>query len=416
MTTSTAPPPDTVGQASSGTRAPRLLTGAGDDLDRHRQIHGALPSRGADLIAMAQAAGLTGRGGAAFPSARKLAATDRASGVPVVIANGAEGEPLSRKDAVLLDRSPHLVLDGLSAAVSAIGADAAYLCVPTHRVARLEAVIRARRGSGWDATAITVIGTPGRFVDGEKSALIDRIAGGPGVPRDQRRGTAVAGLNGRPTLVHNVETLAHLALIARGGPRWFRERGTADEPGTMLVTLGGVDAIDGVLEVDMGTPMGAVLRRVPSLDPADLRAVLVGGFHGTWIGRADVGRLSMSARTLSSVGASPGAGVLRYLRRDECGLSAASAIVDYLAGETAGQCGPCRFGLPALAAAMAELLARGGAENAARVVRLADTIDKRGACSHPDGTARMVRSACAVFADDAAAHAMGRCSATGGRR
>ncbi len=184
----------------------------------------------------------------------------------------------------------------------------------------------------------------------------------------------------------------------------------------MLVTLGGVDAIDGVLEVDMGTPMGAVLRRVPSLDPADLRAVLVGGFHGTWIGRADVGRLSMSARTLSSVGASPGAGVLRYLRRDECGLSAASAIVDYLAGETAGQCGPCRFGLPALAAAMAELLARGGAENAARVVRLADTIDKRGACSHPDGTARMVRSACAVFADDVAAHAMGRCSATGGRR
>lgn len=416
MTTSTAPMPDTVGDSPSGIRTPRLLTGAGDDLHRHRQIHGALPSRGADLIAMAQAAGLTGRGGAAFPSARKLAATDRASGTPVIIANGAEGEPLSRKDAVLLDRSPHLVLDGLRAAAAAIGADTAFLCVPAHRVAHLRAVIDARRESGWDATPTTVTATPGRFVDGEKSALIDLVSGGPGRPMDQRRSASVSGVNGRPTLVHNVETLAHLALIARGGPRWFRERGTADEPGTMLVTLAGADAIDGVLEIDMGTPLGAVLRSVPSLAPGDLRAVLVGGFHGTWIDRADVGRVSMSARTLRSVGASPGAGVLRYLRRDECGLAATSAIVDHLASETAGQCGPCRFGLPALADAVAELLARGGAENAARVARLADTIDKRGACTHPDGTARMVRSACAVFADDVSAHAVGRCGAPGGRR
>lgn len=415
MTTSTAPLPDTLGERRRAEPAPRLLTGAGAELDRHRQVHGAMPVPGPELIAMAQAAGLTGRGGAAFPSARKLAATDRASGVPVVIANGAEGEPLSRKDAVLLDRSPHLVLDGLSAAASAIGADTAFLCVPAHRVAPLQTVINARRRSGWDATPVTVVPTPGRFVDGEKSALIDLVSGGPGRPTDQRRSASVSGVNGRPTLVHNVETLAHLALIARGGPRWFRERGTADEPGTMLVTLAGADAIDGVLEIDMGTPLGAVLRSVPSLDPADLRAVLVGGFHGTWIDRAQVGRLSMSARTLSSVGASPGAGVLRYLRRDECGLASASAIVDYLAGETAGQCGPCRFGLPALAEAMAELLGRGGAENAARVVRLADTIDRRGACSHPDGTARMVRSACAVFADDVAAHAVGRCAARGGR-
>ncbi len=415
MTMSAVPRTDTAGDHDGAPRAPRLLTGVGADLDRHRRLHGELPARGAGLVEMAHAAGLTGRGGAAFPAGRKLAVADRAPGTPVVIANGAEGEPISRKDAVLLDRSPHLVLDGVAATVAAVGADTAYLCVPGHRAPQLLDLIAHRHESGWDTTPVAVVATAGRFVDGETSALIDRIAGGPGVPRDRRHSAAVSGLHGRPTLVHNVETLAHLALIARRGAQWFRERGTADEPGTMLVTLAGADAIDGVCEVDMGTPLGEVLRRGPSVTAADLRAVLVGGFHGTWIARADVAHLALSARSLRTVGATPGAGVLRYLRQGECGLAAVSAIVDYLAGETAGQCGPCRFGLPALAHAMSDVLVHGGDDNAAQVVRLARTIDGRGACSHPDGTAAMVRSACAVFADDVAAHSIGHCTARGAR-
>ncbi len=408
-----APPPPV--SIMTSTRH-RLLTGAGDDLTRHHEIYGPLPVTDGSLIDVATAAGLTGRGGAAFPVGRKLAVTRNAATRrrrPVAVANGAEGEPLSRKDVALLTGSPHLVLDGLTAAARAVGATDCFLYAPPALVERLEVIVGHRAATGWDKTKVTVVGSGDRFVDGEASAVVDRLDGGVGIPRDRRQPLAVSGLRGRPTVVQNVETLAHLATIARFGSDWFRSAGTPDEPGTMIVTLSGASGIHGVVETPLGTPLATVLSMVPDLAPEVVSGVLVGGFHGTWVHPGRIGSLALSQASLGTVGAAPGAGIIRYLLRNECGLAVTAGIVDHLAAESAGQCGPCMFGLPALADATHDLLTIGGPARANTVARLAATIDQRGACSHPDGTARMVRSALRVFARDVDAHARGRCIARG---
>ena len=392
----------------------RLLLGVGDDLDRHDGVHGRRRLHGPAVIDEVARSGLTGRGGAAFPVATKLATARDAmtrGRRSVVIANGAEGEPLSRKDAVLLAEAPHLVLDGLAAAASAVGATESYVYVPGSLAQRVRSVIATRAARDRDRLIPTVVEASDRFVAGETTAVVDRVADGPGLPRDRRVPTAASGLHGRPTVVQNVETLAHVALIDRHGAEWFRERGTRSEPGSMLVTVSDDHGIRGVAECDLGVPLASLVDR-------GTRAVLVGGFHGTWVDGREIGSLALSARSLRAVGAAPGAGIIRSLSRGTCGLEITAGIVDHLAGESAGQCGPCVFGLPALAAAFRDLTVHGGAERAEIVARLAATVDGRGACAHPDGTARLVRSALAVFADDVRHHAAGGCAARtpGGHR
>lgn len=391
-----------------------MLVGVGDDLDRHAAVHGPRRLHGPVIIDEIDRSGLTGRGGAAFPVATKLVAARTAmtrGQRSVVIANGAEGEPLSRKDVVLLMEAPHLVLDGLAAVASAVGASETYLVAPASLAPRLRAIVDRRIAAGWARRPTVVVDAADRFVSGETTAVVDRVAGGPGLPHDRRVPTATAGLRGRPTVVHNVETLAHVALIDRHGAEWFRERGTGAEPGSMLVTLSDDREIRGVAECDIGAPLASVVDR-------SARAVLVGGFHGTWIDGRAIGSLALSAGSLREVGARPGAGIVHSLPAGSCGLEATVAIVDHLAGESAGQCGPCMFGLPALSDAFRDLVTHGGAERAEIVARLAATVNGRGACAHPDGTARLVRSALVAFADDVPQHAVGRCAARtpGGHR
>src|ERR1022692_4662536 len=188
------------------------------------------------LIEEAGLAGLKGRGGAAFPTARKLASVAAGQGPPVVVANGTEGEPASAKDKVLLARSPHLVLDGAVTAAQMVGASQAVIVVH-HSVREIvDDAAAERRRAGGDPVRIRVMTAAGRFVAGEASALVHWIERGIPTPTAAPR-IWERGLGGRPTLVQNVETLAHLALIARYGASWFRAVGTPEEPGSMLVTI-----------------------------------------------------------------------------------------------------------------------------------------------------------------------------------
>jgi NADH:ubiquinone oxidoreductase subunit F (NADH-binding) len=386
----------------------RILSGAGDDLARHRAVYGTLPPTGHELIADVTASGLLGRGGAGFPAGTKLAAA--ADRRPVVVANGSEGEPLSSKDAELLRDSPHLILDGLASAARAIGSNDAYLVVPASVAERMRRLVGSRRSAGWDSTDVTVIESRGGFVSGEKTAVVSAIEGKPARPRDRIVSLSVSGVRGRPTVVHNVETLAHVATIARYGPHWFRSVGTADEPGTMLVTLSGALPRPGVVEVPVGSPMGEVLITLGGVQPDRLRAVLVGGFHGTWIESADALRSTMSRRSLRALGATPGAGIVHALGTSECGLDVTARIVRFLADDSAGQCGPCINGLPRLADAFDEIASgRAGSYALARVRHYANAVDGRGACHHPDGTARLVRSALTTFDHDIRLHGAGYC-------
>jgi NADH:ubiquinone oxidoreductase subunit F (NADH-binding) len=398
-------------------RLPRLLppdqvTSA--SLQEHLARFGRLPYRGGPrlLIALLEAAGLTGRGGAAFPVHRKLAAVASQRRRGVVVGNGAEGEPASSKDKTLLWNSPHLVLDGLQLAAEAVGADRAalYLHRDPNLQARLTAALTQRSAAGFDRIAVELIEAPPRFLAGEESALVSRLNGGAARPRFKQPRVFERGVGGRPTLVQNVETLAHLALIARYGAAWFRGLGTEAEPGSMLCSVLQADGRAAVLEVAIGYPLHGVLGL-----RSDVQAVLSGGYHGAWLQPAVAARLPLANAALKPAGAFLGAGVLIALPAEHCGLAETARVARYLALESAGQCGPCFNGLPRIAGALTELATRPGPRTRADLERWAGLMTGRGACHHPDGSARFVRSALTVFRDEINAHELGRCTATSHR-
>jgi len=401
-------------------RLPRLLAGPAGirtiGLLEHEETHGPLPLPGlrgrekrdsaSRLIDVIERSGLTGRGGAGFPTGRKLRSVTTQRGRAVVVANGSEGEPSSGKDRLLLTRSPHLVLDGISLAAYAVGADRAFLAMHRHevRLARsLEAAAEARSAAGIDIVPIEIVGIPDRYVSSEQSAIVQYLNGGPALPTFAPPRTHERGFDGRPTLVNNVETLAHVALVARHGDQWFRSAGLPDAAGTMLVTVGGGVARPGVYEIEMGTPIGAVLMTAGGLIERP-QAILTGGYFGTWLPIDIAWQLPLTHRHLKAVGGALGAGIIVALPDTSCGLAETARIVRYLAGETAGQCGPCVFGLPTLADAVADLAYQGELRAVRRIEMLAGLVAGRGACKHPDGATQLVRSALTAFEADAAWH------------
>jgi NADH:ubiquinone oxidoreductase subunit F (NADH-binding) len=389
-----------------------LDPGAQLDLHEHRAQHGPLPSLNPhEIVRLASDAGLTGRGGAGFPLWRKLEAVLNARGASVVVANGAEGEPASAKDQWLLTHRPHLVLDGLQLAAHAVGAADAYVHM-TDRVPGISDVIAQRRNAGIDAVAVRRTTAPERFISGEESAVVNSIAGGAAIPRSKPPRVVERGISGRPTLVSNVETLAHLALVARRGAAWFRSSGTSDAPGTMLVTVGGAVSRPGVVEADQGAPLLDVLDLAggPS---QPMQAVLLGGYHGAWLTAAEAASARMSRSGLAAFDATPGAGVVVALPEGSCGLAEISRVMSYLADESAGQCGPCLNGLPRIADHARTLAFHGGDRAIVEELgRLSGLVAGRGACHHPDGSVRFLASGMRTFAGEVELHLKGTCSRT----
>jgi NADH:ubiquinone oxidoreductase subunit F (NADH-binding) len=374
----------------------------------HLARYGPLPRQSRDLIAAVDQSGLRGRGGAGFPTATKLRAVASRRGPSVVVANGTEGEPLSAKDKTLLRFAPHLVLDGAVLAAGATKAREVVLCIergqPELRSA-LDAALKERRVGLRGEPLVRIAETPSRYVAGEESALVHWINGGDAKPTFVPPRPFERGVRGRPTLVDNVETLAHLALIARFGPQWYRTLGTATDPGTRLVTVTGAVAAPGVYEMTGGSLITSALRAAGG-DLAHIDAVLIGGYFGTWIPNADVMNLTLDPEVLAAVESSPGCGAIFALPAGACGLAEAARVTRWLANQNAGQCGPCVYGLDEMARGMDELVV-GRHSHAAweEVGRLMGLIKGRGACKHPDGVVRFVYSSLRTFRDHAALHA-----------
>jgi len=388
-------------------RTAALLPDEPLDLLEFERVYGPLPAIDARLLDAIEASGLTGRGGAGFPTARKLRAV-RAAGRAIVVGNGTEGEPASLKDKALLDRNPHLVIDGALVAADLVRSKRIVLAVGRDRSTRqtLETALAERR----DAGRVSVAAAPDRFVAGEESALVHWLNGGESKPTATPPRPFERGVDGRPTLVQNVETLANIALIARRGATWFRGAGTSDEPGTVLATVGGAVSRPGVVEVPLGVPLADLFALCGGLtEPA--QAYLVGGYFGRWVAASD--ELLLSRKSLAGVGGTLGARVVVALGGRSCGVVETARVVAFGAAQSAGQCGPCVFGLRALADRLEEL-ARGGARAPgafAHLERLEGQIARRGACAHPDGVLGFVRSAVQVFEREFALHRAGGCSA-----
>lgn len=402
---------------ATGHRLLRGLTDATPDpgLDAHHERWGVLRQGKAGLIDQLDASGLAGHGGAWFPVATKWRAVARAAHrSPVVVANGAEGEPASKKDAFLLTHAPHLVLDGLVAAATALHAPRAIAYVPAASLPGVERALSERRAVGLDPVAIELVVSPDRFIAGQESAVVGALSARRvalpsfvGLSSIRER-----GVGGRPTLVQNVETLAHVALIARFGAAWFRQLGTEREPGTMLLT---VDRGDGpvIFEGVLGSPLPATLGLSPE-QLGSLRGVLLGGYGGGWVSPEVFAKLNLSEKAARGAGTTLGAGVVCLLPRHVCPLAELADVTRYMEGQGAGQCGPCVHGLSDLAEAM-ERLAYGGPHRVStdRILGVCNLVEGRGACRHPDGVARLVRTGLGVFADEVAAHvSRGACRET----
>jgi NADH:ubiquinone oxidoreductase subunit F (NADH-binding) len=419
---------DGVPAEPASTGLPRLLDGVGAQgamtLSAHLEIHGELPAarrrdrRGAEaLVDQIEQAGLGGRGGGAFPMAKKMRTVAAGRGKPIVVVNATEGEPASLKDRTLLETLPHLVLDGAVLAARAIGADEAIVCVCESAGVGLERTAQAigereRLPGRWPRIVLNA--APQGYVAGHESALVNHLNGGAPKPTFSPPMPFERGVRRRPTLVNNAETLAHVALIARHGARWFRELGLSDQPGSTLVTLSGPLAYPGVYEVEYGASLSSLLDAAGGTTRR-VRAALFGGYAGAWVDGSLLPQLALSNAHLAPHGASLGAGVVALLSEDACPVAETSRVTRWLARQSAGQCGPCVHGLDALAATFEQICGGVAAKHATRrVEQLATLVSRRGACSHPDGTARFAMSAVDVFAEELADHARhGMCDACG---
>jgi NADH:ubiquinone oxidoreductase subunit F (NADH-binding) len=416
---------------------PRLLPdspphGLAEHVDRYGPVpfrgrpHGGHPGGGGSgrgarggggeglLVDSVERAGLTGRGGAEFPVARKMRAVLGSSrrtpgdrGSAVVIANGAESEPISLKDRSLLTVAPHLVLDGISLAAESVGGAEAYLCVDGGDDVLFQGLndaVAQRKRAGADTIPIHVTAVPPGYVSSEESALVHLLNGGPALPTFVPPRPFQKGVRGRPTLVSNVETLAHVALIARYGPGWFRAAGTPNAPGSALVTVAGAVRRPGVTEIALGTDLREVLGAAggPSEPP---QAILGGGYFGGWVPANAAAGLRVSGPDLRAAGASLGPGILAVLPESACGLVETARVARYLAGQSAGQCGPCVNGLPAIADALEHLAWHGRDPRTYKWLgQVLGLVEGRGACHFPDGAARFVASALRVFSADVREH------------
>lgn len=392
----------------------RLLSGASgrEDLRSHQHRLGDLPTPidPWSVLDVVRDAHIVGRGGAEFPLARKLSTARSTSGDPIVVVNGSESEPASRKDRVLLQLRPHLVLDGAQLAAAAIGARQIVVYLHGGETATRASLVDAIRERGTRGPAsVFVHGASIGFVVGESSAVVAALEGGRAVPRPHAEPVAVRGLHGRPTVVSNVETLAHLALAFRFGGGWFRSLGSYDAPGSTLITLAGGVATPGLvvesvqqstfrdLLVDFGG-----LSRAPS-------AVLLGGYGGRWVSGAAAWGTAVDRATLKGVGVPLGCGLVAPLPDNACGLEVTSTLLDFLSRQSAGQCGSCLFGLPRIASLFRAVVQQGGTRADIKMLReLSHTVEGRGGCAHPDGAVALLETALEVFKDDLRAHLKGR--------
>ena len=402
-------------ESNSLPRVLHLSSGRPLTLPQHEEAFGSA-LRAGGLLEELDASGLTGRGGAAFPTARKARLIrEQRSHHKFVVVNAMEGEPAAHKDLSLLSANPHLVLDGAEYLASIVGAKNIAVCVARDNptvVNHLKRAIHERERRHHRGPSFELHTPPWRYVAGEESALVHWLDDNESLPQYRPTRPHILRIGHGPVLVDNAETCANVGLIGRYGAQWFRGVGTTASPGSALVSVTGAVEHPTVLEVALGTPIRSILAAAGA--DVDPQALILGGYGGTWIDGAHVG-VPYSNEALAPLGTSVGAGVMVVLPKNGCGLVETQRIVRWMANESARQCGPCAFGLPALADDLTHL-ARSSRDAIVAYERLGErctVIDGRGACRHPDGVVRFVRSALSVFARDIDNHLHGQpCAAS----
>ncbi|MBU8816061.1 hypothetical protein KL864_09085 [Mycolicibacterium goodii] len=391
--------------------APRLLRSESETVTEYVGAggYGAPDNRLLDTV---EASGLLGRGGAAFPLGVKLRTVrdnGRTAGGAVVIANGEEGEPASIKDRWLLRNRPHAVLDGLRLASLVVNADRAVLYTSDSLSARsVEHALAETDGRPGCVAVELLTVTPG-YVAGEETAAVRVVNGGPAKPTDKPPRPFEQGVGGYPTLISNVETLAHLAFLNLNDATAFRALGTEGSPGTFLATVTGAGRAPALYELPHGVAFTDVLT-LHGVSPDAVTGALMGGYFAGLLGREIVGA-TLDHETLRGLGSGLGCGAISILT-DDCPVAVATSVLSYFDRENAGQCGSCFNGTAAMAAA-ATALRDGTAteDDLARLKRWSVVLRGRGACGTIDGAANVAASLLSAFDDLVRRHLENNCRA-----
>jgi NADH-quinone oxidoreductase subunit F len=345
----------------------RLLRRVGkidpQSIDEYRAHGGYLALRraleiGPDaVIAEIAASKLVGRGGAAFPTGRKMEAVARAASHPhYIICNADESEPGTFKDRILMEQDPFAVVEAMTIAGIAAGCEHGYIYVRGEypiAAQRLQHAIGEARRHGFLGEDVMERGVrfdlevrrgAGAYICGEETALFNSIEGKRGEPRNKPPFPAQAGLFGKPTLVNNVETLACIPEIVNEGGEAFAQIGTAGSTGTKLYCVCGTVARAGLYEVPFGTTLGELIELAGGLrEGRTLRAVLLGGAAGTFVGPESL-NLPLTFEDTRTAGTTVGSGVV-MLFDDSIDMSQiVTRIAEFFRDESCGQCVPCRVG------------------------------------------------------------------------
>ena len=364
--------------------------------------------------------GLRGRGGAGFPTGRKWSLMPQGKHPRYIVANADESEPGTFKDRYLMERNPHLVIEGLILAARAVEADQAFIYVRGEYAEVQDilekAVDEAHRadlwgdsvlGSGWGIDII-IHGGAGAYICGEENALLESLEGNRGRPRPKPPYfPAAIGVYDAPTALNNVETLANVPYIVEHGPDEYKSVGTERSSGTRMLCLSGHVHPPGVYEETNEIPAMTLINELGGglLDGKRLKAIQPGGSSSQFLTAPQLEDTTMDAESIQAHGSMAGSGAVIVISEDQCIVEYTSRLADFYYRESCGKCTPCREGSFWLSRVLRRIEAGGGRpEDVELIESVCNNIDGKSLCALGEAVAWPVRSSVQQFAADFRTH------------
>ena len=372
-----------------------------------------------EVIEEVLASGLRGRGGAGFGTGRKWQFARAAKGAPkYIVCNADEGDPGAFMDRSLLEGTPQAIIEGMIIAGYAIGASHGIIYVRAEYPLAVHntniALSQARGcgllgknilGSGFDFDIVIHKGA-GAFVCGEETALIASVEGQRGMPRPRPPFPVVSGLDGKPTNINNVETLANVPLIVLKGKESYRAIGTEGSKGTKIFALAGKVNNTGLVEVPMGTTLRKIIYDIGGGIPngREFKAAQMGGPSGGCV-PAEYLDLEIDYDSVQEVGAIMGSGGLIVMDEDTCVVDVARFFIDFVQKESCGKCVPCRIGTKRMFDILTRITAGGGeAEDIEKLEELGKMVNQASLCGLGQTAPNPVLSTMRYFREEYEAH------------
>lgn len=350
-----------------------------------------------EFLSLLETSALTGHGGAHFSVSRKIRSAMQSPAGGTVVANAAEGEPGSAKDAALWQFRPHLVLDGLLIVAQLIQAKRMVIWIHNDERASHRSIVEAlkERELAGSPINVEILTMPPRYTSGENSSVIAGVRGEAIAPKYRLDKARPWGLGNPAILSHNSETLARIAMVRKYG---------IEAAGYHLLTLLGMDRRT-VTEASSSDTYGHLLSKTEGNPPT-----LFGGYGATWMPWDSVKNLQCDPATLKATGLSFGAGIIGVLPSESCPIVETGRVLTWMAGQSARQCGPCFRGLADISQRWNDFATRTiSADEYHTMLMRIGLIPGRGGCAHPDGTIRLARSALTFFSAEAENHLEGKC-------